>query len=162
MIPLIQRQDPDPFYPSLLIPRLFVHGAFEPWVLPLDGQTAFSGAFVDTGAPYVIIPYKTHRTGKIKIYQDLGPQPYRLTSMGGAPLLQPMAEVGVCFLAQIPGGYEYRPASFAVVKAFLLAKQVRPKERVVIGLDAMRTHFPLYANGARAFFLEAGESTQVP
>jgi len=163
VIPLTFQNTPDPSYPQFLIPRLVVSGIVEPWVPPLDGRTAFAGAFVDTGAPYVIIPHILHQAGHIKIHNDLGLQPYRLTSMGGSALMQPFVEVGVRFLVTTPGGSpDYRPARFSLVKAYLLDQNVRPTRRVVIGLDAMQTHFPLYADGKRAFFLEPGESVQVP
>ncbi|MCC6418328.1 MAG: hypothetical protein IT429_08805 [Gemmataceae bacterium] len=143
--------------------RLLADGAFEPLVPPIDGRTAFAGAIVDTGAPYVIIPHILHRAGHIKVYTDLGSQPYRVLSMSGAPLMQPFVEVGLCFLAKgDAGAFAYRPAPCVPVKAYLLEQNVSPIRRVVIGLDAIRTHLPLYADGNRAFFLEPGESAQIP
>ncbi len=162
MIPLLLRDELVPDHPQLPIPRLLIDGQFEPSVGPPDARTAFAVAYVDTGAPYVIIPHKTHKSGLIRIYQDLGLQPYRLSSMGGVPLLQAMVEVSVRFLVPVPGGYDYFPPQFAPVKAYLLEQNLRPIDRVVIGLDAIRTHFPLFVNATRAFFFEPGDRVQLP
>jgi hypothetical protein len=140
--------------------RVMADGAFEP-IIPDDRSlTTFLGGVVDTGAAYTIIPYSLHGSGLIRIYRDLGAQPYRLTSMGTA-LDQRFVEVGVRFYQWAPLS-ELRPADYAPVKAYLLDKNVRPRYRVVIGLEAVQTHFPLYVNGKRAFFLEPGDSAQIP
>jgi hypothetical protein len=160
VIPLVLREEPVPGHSPLTIPRLVVDGEFEPSVPP-GVSTAFAGAFVDTGAPYVIIPYTVHRSRLLAIHADLGVRPYRLLSGSGPPISQRFAEVGIHFL--VPDNPPAsRPVPFAVVKAYLLDPNVRPVHRVVIGLDAMRTRFPLYVNGARALFLELGESLTVP
>ena len=81
--------------------------------------------------------------------------------MPGVSLRQPFAEVGIRFLVQHPK-LDYRPAQFALVRAYLLEPNIRPLKQVVIGLDAIQTHFPLYADGKRAFFLEPGDHLQLP
>jgi hypothetical protein len=161
VIPLKFSDTPEPRFPQLPIPRLLVSGAFEPWIPSLIGQTAFAEAIVDTGAPYTIIPHYVHGAGLIKVYNDLGQQPYRLTSMSGAPLMQRMVEVGIRFLVR-RAGWDYVPADFVVVRAYFLDVNVRPLRKVVIGLDAIRPHFPLFADSSRAFFFEPGESLQLP
>jgi hypothetical protein len=157
VIPLTFRDSPDPAYPWFPIPRLLVAGLFEPWQLPPDGRTVFDAAFIDTAAPYVIIPHALHRSGLIRIYNDLGPQPYRVLSMGTQTVWQPFAEVGIRFLVMKPSP-RYRPDSFAMVKAYLLEQGVTPTGRVVIGLDAIRSHFRLYVGQAGAFLLESGDA----
>jgi hypothetical protein len=116
---------------------------------------------VDTGAPYVIIPHKVHRARLIKVHADLGHRPFGTLSGPGGSRPQPFAEVGIRFLVQRPN-LHYRPAQFAPVRAYLLEPGVRPIDRVVIGLDAMHTRFPLVTDGKRALFLEPGDSIQLP
>jgi hypothetical protein len=161
VIPLTARNEYLKAYPQFPIPRLVGEGEFEPRVAPAGGRTAFSSAFIDIGSPYVIIPYKVHHLGLLRVYQDFGPQPYSLPSMAGAPVLQRFVEVGIHFLVAQPT-LEYRPAQYAQVKAYLLAKNIRPTDRVVIGLDAIRTHFPLFTGAAQSFFLEPGDVVQIP
>jgi hypothetical protein len=45
-----------------------------------------------------------------------------------------------------------------MVKAYLLEQGVTPTGRVVIGLDAIRSHFRLYVGQAGAFLLESGDA----
>jgi hypothetical protein len=161
MIPLEIRDEQAPGPPPLRIPRVLSDGQFEPrGGIPVSA-TAFAAAYVDTGAPYVIIPYKVHRSRLIQVHINLGLQPYGTLSGSGGSLMQPFAEVGIRFLIQRPKP-DYRPAQFAIVRAYLLEPGIRPIDRVVIGLDAMHTHFPLFTDGKRAFFLEPGDSLQIP
>ena len=161
MIPLEIRDEQALGPPPLRIPRVVSDGQFEPrGGIPVSA-TAFAAAYVDTGAPYVIIPYKVHRSGLIQVHTDLGLQPYGILSGSGSSLMQPFAEVGVRFLVQKPKNH-YRPAQFANVRAYLLEPGIRLTDRVVIGLDAMHTHFPLFTDGKRAFFLEPGDTLQIP
>jgi hypothetical protein len=161
MIPLEIRDEQAIGPPPLRIPRVVSDGQFEPrGGIPVSA-TAFAAAYVDTGAPYVIIPYKVHRSGLIRVHTNRGLQPYGILSGSGGSLLQPFAEVGIRFLIQRPKP-DYRPAQYAIVRAYLLEPGIRPTERVVIGLDAIQTYFPLYAEGKRAFFLEPGDSLTVP
>jgi hypothetical protein len=160
VIPLTFKDDPDPAYPHLPIPRLLVSGLFEPSVGPPDMRTYFGQAFVDTGSPYAIIPYRLHHGSPIKIYSHLGLQPYRTVGTAGPPLLQPLAEVAVRFLVTHPV-HGWRPPQFVRVKAYLLEQNVRPG-RVVIGLDSILKCFPLFAGAGGSFFLEPGEPLPVP
>lgn len=161
MIPLTVTTHIESGFPQFPIVRLTVGGVFEPNSPPLDSRTAFAGAIVDTGAPYVIVPYSVHAPGWIKIYADLGMFPYRTGSVAGPPLLQRFAEVGLRFFVSGPPP-EYRPQVPVVVKAYLLDAGISPTRCVVIGLDLIRTRFPLYADDIRAFLLEPGDSIQLP
>jgi hypothetical protein len=161
VIALTLKDEFDPAYPQLPIPRLLAEGAFDPQAPASVGQTAFAGAFVDTGSPYVIVPHKVHQSGLLRYYDDHGPQPFRTAGMLGAPILQHMVDVGVRFLTRQPV-YAYRPAHFIRVRAYLLDKHIRASVRVVIGLQAIKTYLSLYVGDARAYFLEPGESIQAP
>lgn len=161
MIPLTFLNERPRAYPQFRIPRLLVGGQFEPRAWPANGRTDFGGAIVDTGAGYVIIPYAVHHPGLLQIHRDLGSQPYRLTSMTASPIMQRLVEVGIRFLVVSPT-LEYRPAQYVRVAAYLLAQNVRPTGKVIIGLDAIRKHFALFLDATRAFFLEPGDRLQIP
>ena len=161
MIPLILRDEQLSNLPGFSFPRLRANGEFEARATAPAGITSFAGAYVDTGATFVIIPYVVHCSGFIKIHANLGTRPYRILSGPGTSSQQPFAEVGIHFLVDQPQPH-YRPAHFVIVRAYLLEPNVRPTKDVVIGLDAIRTHFPLYADGKRAFFLEPGDTLQIP
>jgi hypothetical protein len=161
MIPLAFRTVRPKAYPQFRIPRLLVGGQFEPRVRPANGRTDFSDAIIDTGSGYVIIPYKVHHPGLIQIHRDHGLQPYRLPSMTAAPVMQRLVEVGSRFLVVSPK-LEYRPVQYVRVTAYFLGQNIRPADTIIIGLDAIRTQFPLYLDATRAFFLEPGDSLTVP
>ena len=84
--------------PSFAVPRLQADVLFEPYELPCDARTFFSGAILDTGAPYTVIPFSVHKSERIKIHQELGSRLYRVLSMEG-PLFQRFVEVGIRFFA---------------------------------------------------------------
>src|SRR5262245_23745807 len=113
------------------VPRIMVDGLLEPDQLPCDGKTAFAGAIVDSGAPFVIVPHKVHSAAPIRIYQDFGMEPYGLFTAPGGPLLQRFVEVGLAFL--VPGSPpSYRPANFVRVKAYLVDDQTPLDYHLVI------------------------------
>lgn len=134
--------------------RLRIDGEFEVKTGLPHYRAAFANAIVDTGSPYVIIPHFVHKPG-LKIYPDLGRQPYQLKSINSQ---QPFAEVGLRFMVQQPVR-AFRPPKFVRVKAYLLESGVAP-HKVVIGLDAIEQHFILYVppQPADAYFLETGDA----
>jgi hypothetical protein len=94
------KEHPTPHDPGLLVPRLQADVLFEPYELPCDARTFFAGAILDTGAPFAVIPFSVHKSGRIKIHQELGRHVYRVLSMEG-PQFQRFVVVGIRFFALV-------------------------------------------------------------
>jgi hypothetical protein len=86
----------DPNDPQFPIPRIKVGILFEPNEPVPDASVFFDGAIVDTGAPYLVIPYDFHKSGRLRIRRELGQHLFRVPSMG-QPVFQPFVEVGIRF-----------------------------------------------------------------
>lgn len=153
MIPLTRHTHYEP-PTNLSIRRLLLEGIFEP-IQNISSSALFFNAIVDTGSPYVIVPHSVHKHG-IKIYQDLGTQPYKIG--GQSKIFQPFAEIGFRFLLHKPV-LAYHPLDYLRVKACLLEPNILPR-KAVIGLDAIEQHFTLYVPPPPkdALLLEAGDA----
>jgi hypothetical protein len=133
-------------FPTFAIPRLPLAGDFEPAGPTLaEGATYFAG-LIDTGAPYVVIPFRVHRDkGQIKIHRDLGMQPYRIGSSREAPVCQRFAEVGIRFTCKnAAGAYFFWPSNYVRAKAYLLDANQQPSLRALVGLDVLLDNFVLH------------------
>lgn len=167
----------DPGTGSFPIPRLFADVYFEPANQAPTSKTFYENAFVDTGAPYLILPHSFHSSGSIKVCQHHGKQLYRVRSMGGAPVLQSFATVEIRFLVntqeaharqqvwsqltnqpapaalgQSQKAWSYEPGQPLEVQAYLLEPRI-PPGAVVIGLKALHDHFIFVMVGDMAFLL---------
>jgi hypothetical protein len=143
MVPLLVKTIFDPRFPGFPVRRLVANLLLEPTgpAVP-SGSTIAEGAVIDSAAGYMIIPYKVHRSQYLKIYQELEAKPYRILSMHGEPTMQRFAEVGLRFLVKdSTGQFGYWPAEFVRVKAYLLDEAARPKDKVLVGLDALLENF---------------------
>jgi hypothetical protein len=146
MLALKYQAEYDRRFPTFAVPRLLIDGQFEPLGPKVAGSaTHFDAALIDTGAPYVVIPFKVHRNRRLKTHRELGRQPYRLPSSSEAPVLQRFAEVGLRFVTKsLEGGYAYLPPSYVRVKAYLLDADQRPANKVLIGLETLVENFVLH------------------
>ena len=160
MIIVTLKENFDPRYPDFPVRRLVVDLLFEPRQSDTPpAYTYYEGAFIDTAAPYVVIPYNLHSSGHLKIHQDLGRKPYRSLAETGALLLQPFAMVGLRFLVKTPTGqFAYEPEQFLTVKAYLLDAQIHPLKRVLLGLDLILENFLLQVNKDHSFLQLLAES----
>jgi hypothetical protein len=142
MVPLVLKQVLDPRYPDFAILRNMAEVFFEPAQPGIaEGFTLFAKAIIDSGAGYTIIPYRVHKSGLLKIYQELDPKPYQILSEG-EPNFQRFAEVGFQFFVKQPNGQPgYWPAEFVRIKAYLLDEATRPTGVAVLGLDTLLEHF---------------------
>ncbi len=98
-------------------------------------------ALLDTGAGYLTIPYRVHKAQHLRIYQELGRAPYRITSSSETPVLQRFVEIGLRFLVPNPDtGYGFWPEQFVRARAYLLDPDQAPKVKVLVGLDMILEH----------------------
>src|SRR5204863_9462317 len=96
IIPLVWKDYFEPHHPDFPIPRLLADVLLEPSRPDAPAAyTYFAGAFIDTAAPYVVIPHDAHHAGHVKLYQDLGQRPYQLLAEQGVVNVQRFAEVGL-------------------------------------------------------------------
>ena len=153
---------PDSRFPDFIVTRLRTAVHLEP-AQPdtLEAYTFSPKAFLDSAAPYTIIPHTVHQSGHIKVYQELGQRPYRVLSTSGEPLMQRFVEIGLRFRGPLPpeGKIDYWPEAFMRVKAFFLEPDVRPQGVVLVGLDTVLSHFILHAErGESSLELRAAET----
>lgn len=136
--------------------RLQVDALIEPAEPTLPQLINYAeAAFVDTCAPYVVLPHKLHGQGNVKVHRDFGMKPYNVLSNTGKPFLQRFAEIGMQFLVKDQdGGLLFWPSTFVLVKAYLLEASVRPTHKVLIGLEPITENFLMQvAKGQSQSFL---------
>lgn len=92
-VPLYFEEAPCPEDSELVISRLYVTVYFEPAQRPPENP-ALCEAIVDTGSPFVLIPYVFHRNWSLRVYRDLGERRYSGLSVGQR-LRQPFCEIGL-------------------------------------------------------------------
>lgn len=143
MVPLVLKQSIDPRFPDFPVSRNTAEIFFE--AVQPDAAlrfALFAETIVDSAAGYTVVPYRFHSSGLLKIYQELGPKPYRILSEHGPPNFQRFAEVGFHFLVQQPDGKPgCWPEEVIRIKAYLLDEGTRPTKTVLLGLDTLLEHF---------------------
>jgi hypothetical protein len=149
-VPLQWRLHQEKTFPLFPIPRLVTTILVEAADPAQQVSMIEMGVLVDTGSPFCIISHDFQRRGSLRIYQDLGMQPYRLLSMTGQPSLQRFCVIGLRFWVSQPQ-MAYVPERFLPMKAYLLDATVRPGKGMVLGLDALREHFRTHIEEGNSF-----------